>query len=284
MGRVKDAEVVRTQESDVEPDGSVSVACPPSVGVHLASDIRRGLDGLDQGERVTSHVLIVPISGTGTHSVDFSAYTIVPGSAFHVQPGQVQEWDLNADFEATVVMADAELCPPGLFSAADPRPEVDLGPTAEVVRAVAADLVREAAAPEPDRFVLLASTVLLMHHIAKAGTRTDEPVSLAQAEVLRMFRAELESCYTETRSVSDYARRIGTSTKTLSRATAGLTGVSPKELIDRRVVLEARRLLAHSTESASSIGTMLGFSEPTNFTKFFARHTGVSPQEFRAGN
>lgn len=282
MGRVKDAEVVRTQESDVEPDGSVSVACPSSVGVFLASDIRRGFD-IDQGERVTSHVLIVPTTGGGTHSIDFCPFTITPGSAYHVQPGQVQEWDPAADFEATVVVADPELCPPGLFSAADLRPQVDLGPTAEVVSAVAADLVREAAAPNPDRFVLLASTVLLMHHVAKAGTRTEAPVPLAQAEVLRLFRAELESGYTETRSVSDYARRIGTSTKTLSRATAGLTGVSPKELIDRRVVLEARRLLAHSTESASTIGTMLGFSEPTNFTKFFARHTGVSPQEFRAG-
>lgn len=275
---------MRTQESDVEPDGSVGIACPPSsVGVHLATDVRRRLDGLDRGERVDSHVLIVPTTGSGIHHIDFGSYEITAGRALHIQPGQVQEWDPDADFEATVVVAAPDLCPPGLFSVADLRPEVDLGPTADVVGAVAADLVREATAPEPDRFVLLASTVLLMHHIAKAGARTDEPVPVAQAEVLQMFRTELENGYTQTRSVSDYARRIGTSTKTLSRATTGLTGVSPKELIDRRVVLEARRLLAHSTESASAIGTMLGFSEPTNFTKFFARHTGLSPQEFRAG-
>lgn len=274
---------MKTQESVAGPEGSASVVCTPSVGVFLASEIRQGLDGMDIGERVDSHVLIVPTAGRGSHSVDFRSCQTAAGSVLHIQPGQVQQWDRDATFEATVVVVSPEICPPGLFSAGDPRPEVELGPTAPVVAAVAADLVREAESSEPDRFVLLASTVLLLHHVSRAASRSETSVSLAQSEVLRMFRAELESGYTVTRSVSDYARRIGTSTKTLSRATTGLTGVSPKELIDRRVVLEARRLLAHSTESASSIGSMLGFSEPTNFTKFFARHTGISPQEFRAG-
>ncbi|MEM7325861.1 MAG: helix-turn-helix domain-containing protein [Actinomycetota bacterium] len=274
--------VLKTQESEAESVPGGPTILPP-LSVWSASKVRQQLDGLEPGERVDAHVLIIPTAGQGSHTIDFLAHDVRPGLAFHIQPGQVQEWDPDATFAATVVTAGPELCPPGLFSVAEPRPEVDLGPTADVVAAVAADLIRESAAPEPDRFVLLASTVLLLHHVALAGSRGDEPVPAAQAEVLRLFRAELESCYTVTRSVSDYARRIGTSTKTLSRATTGLTGASPKELIDQRVVLEARRLLAHSTDSASMIGTTLGFSEPTNFTKFFARHTGLSPQEFRAG-
>ena len=59
------------------------------------------------------------------------------------------------------------------------------------------------------------------------------------------------------------------------------TGQSAKALIDARVVLEAKRLLVHTDLSSAAIGHRLGFSEATNFTKFFAREAGVSPGAFR---
>jgi AraC-like DNA-binding protein len=47
------------------------------------------------------------------------------------------------------------------------------------------------------------------------------------------------------------------------------------------VLLEAKRLLAHTDRTVLSIATRLGFTEASNFGKFFTRHTGVTPLEFR---
>jgi transcriptional regulator GlxA family with amidase domain len=47
------------------------------------------------------------------------------------------------------------------------------------------------------------------------------------------------------------------------------------------VVLEARRLLAHTDDSVAAIGESLGFSESTNFGKFFEARTGERPGAFR---
>jgi AraC-like DNA-binding protein len=58
-------------------------------------------------------------------------------------------------------------------------------------------------------------------------------------------------------------------------------GRSAKQVVDLRVALEARRILVHSTASASAIGEQLGFSEPTNFQKFFKRQVGLTPEAFR---
>ena len=58
-------------------------------------------------------------------------------------------------------------------------------------------------------------------------------------------------------------------------------GAGAKDFIDRRVILEARRLLAHSDRSAAQIATQLGFSSATNFSKFFRQRTGTSPLAFR---
>jgi AraC-like DNA-binding protein len=58
--------------------------------------------------------------------------------------------------------------------------------------------------------------------------------------------------------------------------------VGAKEFIDRRVVLEAKRLLAHGNQSAARVAAQLGFSSATNFSKFFHQRTGQSPIAFRA--
>jgi AraC-like DNA-binding protein len=60
------------------------------------------------------------------------------------------------------------------------------------------------------------------------------------------------------------------------------SGSSPKALIEQRLILEAKRLLAHTGLAVEAIATKVGFSEPTNFVKFFRRHGGMRPLDFRA--
>ncbi|MNL40944.1 DNA-binding transcriptional regulator AraC [compost metagenome] len=52
-------------------------------------------------------------------------------------------------------------------------------------------------------------------------------------------------------------------------------------MIDQRVMLEAKRLLVHTHESIKEIGFALGFEEPTNFVKYFRKHSGLTPVAFR---
>lgn len=46
-------------------------------------------------------------------------------------------------------------------------------------------------------------------------------------------------------------------------------------------MLEAKRLLAYSSLSIKEIGFELGFGEPTNFNKYFRKHTGMAPMQFK---
>lgn len=101
------------------------------------------------------------------------------------------------------------------------------------------------------------------------------------AEVYLAFRRELERSFATSRSVEDYAARLGYSPRTLTRACLAATGRSAKQLADARVALQAQRLLAHTELPVAAIGRALGFSEATNFGKFFARETGRTPGEFR---
>lgn len=83
--------------------------------------------------------------------------------------------------------------------------------------------------------------------------------------------------------MEDYARTLGYSGRTLSRATLAGAGLNAKEFVDRRVVLEAKRLLAHGDRTAAQISDQLGFVNPSQFSKYFLHRTGQSPIEFRNG-
>jgi AraC family transcriptional activator of pobA len=49
----------------------------------------------------------------------------------------------------------------------------------------------------------------------------------------------------------------------------------------QRLVLEARRRLIYAASSVSSIAADLGFKDPAYFSRFFRRHLGIGPLDFR---
>lgn len=91
----------------------------------------------------------------------------------------------------------------------------------------------------------------------------------------------VEEHYQSLYHVQDYLPLLSTQEKPLSQVVRATVGLSPKVYIDHRRILEAKRLLAYSPVSVKEIGFVLGFDEPTNFNKFFRKHCGQSPNEFR---
>lgn len=47
------------------------------------------------------------------------------------------------------------------------------------------------------------------------------------------------------------------------------------------MILKAKKLLVENQKNISEISYLLGFEEPTNFTKYYKKHTGFSPKEFK---
>ncbi|TYB74043.1 AraC family transcriptional regulator [Bizionia myxarmorum] len=83
------------------------------------------------------------------------------------------------------------------------------------------------------------------------------------------------------KKVSFYSQKMHLTSKRLNQATTKIFGKTPKEIIDERVLLESKRILAHTNESIKEIAFSLGFEEPTNFIKYFKKHTDKTPVEFR---
>ena len=103
----------------------------------------------------------------------------------------------------------------------------------------------------------------------------------ADLDYVMLFKDLLDKQYQIQKQVGYYAGQILITEKRLNLATTKVLGKTPKELIDDRVMLEAKRLLAHTTESVKEIGFNLGFEEPTNFIEYFKKHALTPPSDFR---
>ena len=103
----------------------------------------------------------------------------------------------------------------------------------------------------------------------------------ADLDYTLLFRDLLETNYTKLKSVNDYAKIICISEKRLGQATSKALGKTPKEIINDRILLEAKRLLVHTNLSIKEIGQDLGFEDPAYFVRYFKKNTETTPVEFR---
>jgi AraC family transcriptional activator of pobA len=91
----------------------------------------------------------------------------------------------------------------------------------------------------------------------------------------------MESHYLEHWPVSRYAERLGLSTERLNRMVRAETGLNAQALLHARLAREACRRLVHVAAPVSRLAFELGFEDPAYFCRFFKRHTGLSPRDFR---
>ncbi|MNJ62533.1 HTH-type transcriptional activator RhaS [compost metagenome] len=70
---------------------------------------------------------------------------------------------------------------------------------------------------------------------------------------------------------------------TLGRLCQEHLGMTPMNVINARLVLEAKRMLGHSSLSVKEIAHELGFVDVGYFSRFFRKQAGVSPSGFREG-
>lgn len=109
--------------------------------------------------------------------------------------------------------------------------------------------------------------------------KTNEPQA-EDTDIVRTFQAIVEKHFREKHKVSDYADIMFKSPKTLSNTFKKLGIASPLQIIQERIILEAKRQIYYTDKPIKEIAYSLGFSEPGQFSRLFKNITGTSPSEF----
>jgi AraC-like DNA-binding protein/mannose-6-phosphate isomerase-like protein (cupin superfamily) len=248
---------------------------------------------LERVHRIDFHVVLLFGEGPVRHMVDFTEYEATAGDLLWIRPGQVHRFSRTSEYRGTVLTMQPGFLPRATVEATGLY-RYDLPP---LLRPDAAQLagLRDSLGQlrreyeDTQTLPLSLHTAVLRHtltafllRLAHLAASTAESVRQTSDSTFTLFRDAVERDFATNHSVSAYADALGYSRRTLVRAVRGATGDTPKAFIDKRVVLEAKRLLAHTDLPIGRVGAAVGFPDAANFSKFFHQHTDQTPAAFRA--
>ena len=235
-------------------------------------------------------------SGTGKHEIDFSTYPIRPGSIFFLKPGQSHFWEFDETPEGFIFFHTQEFYDfhffnykltsfPFWFTLNNP-PVLNL-PLGKIerIQKIFEEINSENAQEEPyKRFKLVNLLNLVYIELSREYTGAEMSLrasSPAYIRILGAFEALVEEFFREEKSAKFYADKLYITSKHLNRVTKETLNKTTTDLITERVILEAKRLIVHATNTFSELSEILGYSDYAYFSRVFKSRTGMTPLEFK---
>ena len=249
----------------------------------------------NQLRRHTFYLAIWIVSGTGHHIIDFEQVEIRPRTLFFVRPGQVQQWLINQPVTGYYCVFDEEIFQ--VMGAHRFFTELSFlapfaNPTAyfpvDSVQAGSIQLFFEeinAAFNSADwghGVEVLAWLQLLCIYMERESEKSWASQSLTPSQQITRDFLRLADCEAiQEHNLSFYADHLGITVGHLTETIKAVYGVSAGELLRNRLILEAKRLLAHTDYTMAEIAEQLNYADPSYFGRAFKRETGQTPRSFR---
>lgn len=117
----------------------------------------------------------------------------------------------------------------------------------------------------------------LVSHLARTAPARDETL---EARGRHRALDLIEARFAEPIGLDELARAAGLSVRHFTRAFRATVGCSPHQYILRRRIDHAKALILQGLPLADAAGRC-GFSDQSQLTRIFARHTGTTPGRFR---
>lgn len=130
--------------------------------------------------------------------------------------------------------------------------------------------------------VLLKRLIIYITRLARSEYVPAKKLQDEKFHIIRKFNLLVEANFRAEHSVSFYAQQLCKSPKTLSNLFAIYNHKTPSQVIQERILVEARRLLSYTDKPVKQITYELGFEDVAYFSNFFKKHTRQSPMDFRS--
>ena len=239
-------------------------------------------------------------AGTGTLRADFADHPFGPAQLLCFSPYQpfmlhaatadlrVSAVQFHPDFFCIVKHQQEVACNGVLFNNIYQPPLVQLDSVASTALAgLLAQMEAELQQPALAQNELLVAQLkilliqasrrkLAQHPVASEPARPGRP-----AYVLQQLRDHIEAHYRTTHSPADYAALVHLTPTALGRLTKQHFHKTPSDLIQERLVIEAKRELYLTDKAVKRIAWELGFEDEYYFSRLFKNRANVSPTMYR---
>ncbi|MBS1523824.1 MAG: helix-turn-helix domain-containing protein [Bacteroidetes bacterium] len=261
--------------------------------VHDESTFDRVFYGKDRKERLLTiawnrgDAQQVNIDGI---SYDFPTNTILclmVNESFHFErPTTIVAWQFNREFYC-IVNHDKEVsCVGFLFYGSAQRMFIELNDDDQkkidsLLQVFSDELAIKDHIQWEMLQVMLKRLIIIVTRLAKEQYVSEEGLTGDKLDIVRHYNFLVEQNYRKQHQVKFYAGELNRSPKTLSNLFALYNQKSPLQVIQERIIQEAKRLLLYTDKTAKEVAYFLGFEDAGHFSKFFKKHAGQSFSGFK---
>lgn len=237
--------------------------------------------------------LIFFTEGKGRHFIDFQWYPVQQNTLVYLAKEQVNAFDFSADLQGyCMVFTEAffvncfsnftdnfvfRLFNPQLFSPIVPIPtDSDFISYFELLR-------KEFSAQKSvhqKEIIKSLLTILISKAENIKQNQSKSFIESSKFKLLQKFNSLIENHYAESRNANFYAAKLAVTYKHLNSTCKEIMNKTAKSVIDDFIVLQAKRKLINADMKSTELAYDLGFEDPTNFTKYFKKQTGLTPKSF----
>jgi len=259
------------------------------------ADRQKGI--ADDPHRHNYYSVIWPFSGSGRHIIDFREYPILPHHLFFISPRQVHQIISGPGTTGLVILFTPEFLMKNsikkdfitnlkLFRDSSETPALPLsGPMLQNILTLAARMKEAYESEKELKYETIGAYLKLILIECNGHCSLTPDVNTQSLEVgktmVQRFKNLVETRYQQWHQVRDYAGALNVSPNYLNEVIKSNIGVSAKDFIQNRLLLEAKRMAVFTGKSIKETAYDLGFEDPSYFSKFFRAGTGQSIIEFK---
>jgi len=280
---------------------------PDEVSIHPKESpseqifIRRFIPYADQYARICMphrhnfYQLMLLLSGTGSCTIDFVKFEIQPGIALFMAPGQVHNYNFIDKTDFYVINFSEGYFQSFLHDAHYyERFRFFLGNVNEGMVQLSEELLKKVTGlfdgmiaeshhntAVSDDLIKVWMLEALMLIDTQCGIKGAKGSLRKSSSMISKFKKLVNENFVKLNLPKDYAALLFVTPSYLNLMTQRILGKTAGEVIRDRKLLEAKRLLVNLDLNISQIAYDLNFTDASHFSKFFKKHSGKSPEDFR---
>jgi AraC-like DNA-binding protein len=247
--------------------------------------------------KIDEHIKVLFLPKQSKIQVDFQEFQIETDSLLFLNPKVIIKPNenefggelllhFNRDFYCIEIHDQEVACDGILYNNVFEIPFIQLNENQSadiqnIIREIQSEMKDEDANTEEMLRILLKLIILKSTRIWKQQHLLSENDQQSDVQFLRKFSKLVEQHYKTHHTVADYAEMLFLTPKNLSKKIGLLSKDTPNDIIKNRIILESKRLLAHTAMTVKEIAFSLNYEDDAYFIRFFTKNTGISPLSFR---
>jgi AraC-like DNA-binding protein len=252
--------------------------------------------------RANYYSFVLIANGHSEYTIDHHKFSTQPNTLYFTNPGHLKSFKLTEGVEGFLITVSEGYLKQNIHNAI--FDEFDFLLTEVVppcylskerfdeIHLLCKNMLNENSKDSLLKDKIISSTFVVLLLKIKEFLLSDQSFNLEynrESEIVKTFQKDLETNFRNlTRNidkqllrVQDFAEKQHLHPNYFSTVIKTKTGRSANQIIQKKLLSEAKVMLSRSSHSIKEVAYSLGFSEPTYFTKFFKKQTGMTPAAYR---